>query len=152
MDIVGKETGQKSQGVPIASKTVPVVTINGRRFIATGRWNTSVVADFVLEEGMDWLAVGEVARFAHCTNTVPNRKKVRANLSKLFMEMMSRGFFLAIEYSGENGAASALKVADVKHERDKKLILHKIAKMRKSRELTQEQYDRSMVLFHQLVC
>ena len=88
MEEVGKEITSTGIKPAVVSKLGNVVTINGRRFLANGRWNTGLVADFLLEFGnKKFLRIGEIARFAHCSNTIPNKEKVRAHLSLLFREL-----------------------------------------------------------------
>jgi len=136
----------------LAPSKLLVAAINGRTFIANGRWNTSLVADYVIEEGTDrWMKVGEVAKFAHVTNNIPNKEKVRRRLSVLFRELLDRGLFLAIEY-GKNQAALAIKIADLTLDGEKQLVMRKITRMRKSKELTQAQYEKSISLLHKTVC
>jgi hypothetical protein len=136
----------------IAPSKLLVAVVNGRKFIANARWNTSLVADYVIEEGTDrWMKLGEVAKFAHCTNNIPNKEKVRQRLSKLFRELLDRDLFLAIEY-GKNHAAQAVKIADLTIDNEKQLVLRKITRMKKTKELTETQYEKSIVLLHKTVC
>jgi hypothetical protein len=97
------------------------------------------------------MKVGEVAKFAHVTNNIPNKEKVRRRLSVLFRELLDRGVFLAIE-AGKNQAALAIKIADLTLDGEKQLVMRKITRMRKSKELTQAQYDKSISLLHKTVC
>jgi hypothetical protein len=150
-EVISEDTAVAVATITPSSK-LQVVTVNGRKFIANARWNTCLVADHVIEEGTDrWMKVGEVAKFAHVTNNIPNKEKVRRRLSALFRELLDRGLFLAIEY-GKNQAALAIKIADLKLDGEKQLVMRKIMRMRKSKELTQAQYEKSISLLHKTIC
>lgn len=150
VDVHSKDTAV-AIAVTAPSKLL-VAVVNGHKFIANGRWNTSLVADHVIEEATDrWMKIGEVAKFAHVTNNIPNKEKVRRRLSVLFRELLDRDLFLAIEY-GKNQAALAIKIADLALDGEKQLVMRKITRMRKSKELTQVQYDKSISLLHRTVC
>jgi hypothetical protein len=68
----------------------------------------------------------------------------------LFMELRERGYFLAIEYHDANGAASAVKIADLQSDDDKKNVENKLDRMKRRKEMTEEQYSKSMSLLHSL--
>ena len=65
---------------------------------------------------------------------------------------MARGVFMAIEYSDANNAASAVKIANLQNKHEHDLVMKKIAKMKKSRELTQDQYETAFRLLHKMTC
>jgi len=145
-----EEAGKESTSVrKYTERAKPaIVEVNGKSVLAGGRWNDTVVADFLLDQD-DWVKVGELARFACGSNTIPNKKRVRSKLSSLFMELRRRGYFLAVEYSDGFNAASAVKIADLNSANDRQNVLGKLDRMKKRKELSETQYAQSIALLHQ---
>jgi len=141
----GQATGRK-----LVARTKPtLVTIAGRVVISTGRWNDQLMADYVMEEGRNrWIKIGELARTGCSSNTIATKKRVRGYLSRLFMVLRSRGEFLAVNYHDDNKAASEVKIADLTSDEDKKNVRLRLERMRRRKEMSQEQYDKSVALLH----
>src|SRR4051812_34672466 len=134
----------------VKAKTKPTLVVIGTRtMISTGRWNADLMADYILENGRDkWLSVGHLARVGCGSNTLPTKKRVRTKLSSLFTHFCERGEFLAVEYGGNHNAAMSVKVADLNAASDHQSVVLKLERMRKHKELTQDQYERFTALLH----
>ena len=112
-----------------------------------------MVADRLIEVATDkWLTIGELARIGFIANTIATKRRTRAYLSRLFMVLRSRGLFLAIEYLDENGAASRVKIADLNSKEEREIVLSKLERMKRRKELSQEQYEKSIALLHAKLC
>lgn len=134
---------------PVVRSKPSLVTIGKRTIISTGRWNNEVMADYVIKEGgTRWIKIGELAGVGCASNTIATKKRVRNKLSSLFKELRARGIFLAIEYDGDNSAASAVKIADLSSDKDRQNVLDKLENMKRRKEVTQEQYEKSIALLH----
>jgi hypothetical protein len=116
---------------------------NGRQVISTGRWNDSVMAGFVLANRDRWIKVGELAKVGCGGNTIPNKRRVRSHVNGLFLELLQRGVFMAVE-TGSRNETQAVKVADPTSEADRQNVQIKMERMRKRREITAERYERAM--------
>ena len=146
MDELGKDNNLPVKSGERAKPTLVTVE-EGRKIILGGRWNDGLMADYVIGNGSDkWLTVGHLAKVGCGSNTIPNKKRVRNNLSSLFLELMNRGMFLAIEYGDDFKAASAVKIADLKSVEDRQNVETKLDGMKKRKELTSEKYDRAITL------
>jgi hypothetical protein len=142
MDLFGKES---TSVATVTERAKPaLITIGDKQMISTGRWNDGLMADYVSENGLvKWIQIGELAKVACGSNTIPNKKRVRARLSGLFMELRNRGMFLAVEYNGEHNSATAVKIADIASEQDRQNVRARLERMWKRKELTSEQYEKS---------
>lgn len=137
-------------GKEVTPRSKPeLITVGKRKIISTGRWNNEVMADYVLEYGVErWLKIGELASVGCASNTIASKMRVRSRLSSLFKELRARGTFLAIEYNDDHSAASAVKIADLRSETDRQNVLDKLESMKKRKEMTQSQYEQSIALLH----
>jgi len=132
---------------PVTGRAKPTMIQVGRhKIIASGRWNNDVMADHILDNSNRWISVGELARVGCGANTIPNKKRVRRHLSMLFLTLLDRSVFLAIEYGDDNGSASAVKVADKESEQDRQCVEDKLNRMRRSKEVSEERYFKSLCL------
>jgi len=130
-----------------------LVPIGNRWVISTGRWNDSLMADYLLDHcNGEWTKVGHLASVGCGANTIPNKRRARSRLSPLFMELRSRGHFLAIRYDGDNGSASEVKIADLVSEEDRQNVMDKLRRMKKRKEMSEEQYEKTVALLHAKVC
>ena len=146
-------TAMSETGKAVSVRAKPtLITIGARTFISTGRWNNDLMADYMIAEGDKWLKVGELARVGCAANTIATKRRVRQRLSSLFKVMRERGFFLAVEYNDENGAASAVKIADLSSAEDRRKVLAKLDSMKRRKEMTEEQYEKSIALLHKELC
>jgi hypothetical protein len=148
-DLPGKEITP----VKIIGRTKPeLVTIGDNQIVPGGRWNNDTMADFVLQEGQkDWVSIGRLAKVGCGSNTIPNKKRVRSRLSQLFMTFRKRGEFLAVDYGGDHNSAMGVKVADIKKLEDRKNVEAKLERMRKRKEMTQQNYEQTMDLLDRMV-
>ena len=148
MDMIGKENTSVTN---IAGRTKPtLVTIGNKQVISNGRWNDILMADYVSEHGQDkWIQIGKLAGVLGA-NTIPNKKRVRKGLSRLFMELRNRGLFLVVEYNGDYNSANAVKVADISSEQDRQNVMARLARMWKRKELTEDEYHKSQNLINAL--
>jgi len=139
------------QSKPVKRPKPTLILIGGRFMISTGRWNDQLMADFMINysEGK-WIKVGELARIGCGANTIPNKRRVRGRLSSLFMELRSRSVFLAIEYHDNYTAASAVKIADLASDEDMANVTNKLERMKRRKEMSQEQYEKSIALMESL--
>jgi hypothetical protein len=146
MDLLSKEN--TSVAKPTERTKPTLVTIGDKQVISNGRWNDGLVADWVsLNAREKFVTVGKLAGVLGA-NTIPNKKRVRKGLSALFMEFRKRGLFLAVEYNGDHNAATAVKVADIRSEEDRQLVTAKLKRMRRSKELSAEQYEGAMAVIN----
>lgn len=137
-------------GKVVAGRTKPsLVTVGKTTVLAGGRWNNDVMTDYIVENGVDdWLTVGHLAKVGCGANTIPNKKRVRARLSQMFIRFCERGLFLAIEYGGSHNSATAVKVADLESGDERQAVMLKLERMRKRKEIASDLYERSMALLH----
>ena len=144
----------KAPGKDIAERSKPtLITLGKRTVISTGRWNDSLMADYLMEEGVNkWIKIGELASVGCSRNTIDTKKLVRGRLSSLFRELRERDKFLAIRYDDEYKAASEVKIADLSDMNERKNVTDKLSSMKKRKEMSQEQYDKSIALLHKHVC
>lgn len=146
-------SAENETGKAVTERAKPtLITIGKRTFISTGRWNNDLMADYVIAEGDDWIKIGELARVGCASNTIDNKRRVRARLSTMFKLLRERGYFLAVKYDGENGAASEVKIADLKSNDDRDKVMFKLNSMKKRKEMSQDQYDKSVALLHKAIC
>ena len=129
-----------------------VITVGGQSVLVGGRWNDRAMADYVLENGVnEWLTIGHLAKVGCGSNTIATKKRVRSRLSPLFMELRSRGHFLAIEYDGGHGAAMSVKIADLTSEQDRQNVSDKLKRMKARKELSEKEYEKSVTLLYALI-
>jgi hypothetical protein len=130
-----------------------LIKIGKRWVISTGRWNDILMADYLMENGREeWVKVGVLAGVGCGANTIPNKKRVRSRLSSLFMELRERNLFLAIKYDGDFGAASEIKIADLNSDHDRQNVKDKLKRMKRRKEMSEEQYDKTIALLHSQIC
>jgi hypothetical protein len=148
MELLSKENTSVAKQTERTKPTL--VTIGKRQVISSGRFNVDLMADWVSENAQkEFVKVGELAGVLGA-NTIPNKKRVRKGLSPLFLALLKRGLWLAIEYQGKRSdiapanAATAVKIADMGSEQDRQLVKAKLKRMQRSRELSAEQYDGAM--------
>jgi hypothetical protein len=128
-----------------------MLVIDGRKMIAGGRWNDRLMANHILDVACDKpVTIGDLAKVGCGSNTIATKKRVRSYLSRLFTHMCDRGVFLVIRYNGVNGAASDVKVADLSSPIDLKCVIDKLERMRRRKEMTQEKYDKTMLVLQGL--
>jgi hypothetical protein len=135
---------------PAIGRTKPeMVAIGDRKVMVGGRWNNDAMADYIIENGQDdWIPIGKLARDGCGANTIPNKKRVRSRLSQLFILFRDRGLWLAIDYGGDHNSAVGVKVANIGLTEDRQNVEAKLERMRKRKELTEENYERSLALLH----
>jgi hypothetical protein len=141
------ETLSKDNSSVTSERTKPtLVDIGGRKVISTGRWNDQLMAEYVLVHSRDkWLKIGELARVSCGSNTIPNKKRVRKHLSSLFLFLMDRELFLAVDY-GDNGAANAVKIADLQSQDERDCVNEKMRRMQRSKEISVEKFEKATAL------
>ncbi len=146
----GKEKGK---GVAVQRPKPTLIMIGKREVLSTGRWNDPAMADYVIKEGKDrWIKIGELASVGCARNTIDTKKLVRGRLSALFRELRSRNLFLAIRYNDDFNAASEVKIADLKAKDERKHVTDKLESMRRRKEMSQEQYEKTIELLHKQIC
>jgi len=141
--MLGKDNavGKKS-----ARSKPSLVKVGKKHIISNGRWNDDLMADYVSENGRDkYIEIGKLAGVLGA-NTIPNKKRVRNRLSRLFLTFLKRGQMLAVEYNGKHNAATAVKVADIKSEADHQAIIRKLDRMKSSKELSADQYEAAIAV------
>jgi hypothetical protein len=138
---------------PVVGRTKPeMITIGNRKLMPGGRWNNDAMADYIIENGQsDWIPIGQLARDGCGSNTIPNKRRARSRLSQLFTIFRDRGMWLAIDYGGDHNSAMGVKVANVELAEDRQNVEAKLERMRKRKELTQENYERSLALLQATV-
>lgn len=125
-----------------------LIRVGNHEVIDTGKWNNDLVADHIQSYAADeWLEIGKLARVIG-GNNIANKKLVRSRLAQVCVVIQSRGKFLCIEYGGKHGAASSVKIADLKSAEDRQNVLRRLEKQRKRKELTEEQYLSSVALLN----
>jgi hypothetical protein len=128
-----------------------MLVIDGRKMIAGGRWNDRLMAKHILDVASDKpVTIGDLAKVGCGSNTIATKKRVRSYLSRVFTHMCDMGVFLVIRYNGVNGAASDVKVADLSSPTDLKCVIDKLERMRRRKEMTQEKYDKTMLVLQGL--
>jgi hypothetical protein len=144
----------KGSGTDVVERSKPTLIMLGKRkVISTGRWNDSVMADYVTEEGEHrWIKIGELAAVGCSRNTIDTKKLVRGRLSALFRELRDRNLFLAIRYDDEYHAASEVKIANLRDVDELQNVKDKLNSMKKRKEMSQDQYDKAIELLHKKVC
>lgn len=145
MDLSSKENTSVAK---LTERTKPaLVQVGEHQIILHGRWNHELIADHVAENGRDrWIGIGELAKIGCGANTIPNKKRARGKLSELFKMLRSRGLFLAVEYSGDHGSATAVKIADLNSEQDRQNVQDRLERMKRRKELSQDEYFKAMQL------
>ena len=145
---------EAGKGKEIISRSKPtLMTVGKRTVISTGRWNDALMADYVIQEGtIRWIKIGELAGVGCARNTIDTKKLVRSRLSSLFKELRERNKFLAIRYTDQHKAASEVKIADLASEEEKKNVLVKLKSMKRRKEMSEEQYEKSLALLHKSIC
>jgi hypothetical protein len=68
------------------------------------------------------------------------------------MELRERNLFLAIKYDGDFGAASEIKIADLNSDHDRQNVKDKLKRMKRRKEMSEEQYDKTIALLHSQIC
>ena len=115
-----------------------------------GRWNHHMMVDHVIEHGtFKWVKIEDLAKVGLGKQTKQNIRYARSRLSGLCKVAQARNIFLAVEYNGgRHHSATAVKVADLSSELDRRLGLFRLDRMRKSKELTQAQYHDALEKFY----
>ena len=140
---------EESKSAPIAKITgrakPTIITIGKKQVISSGQWNNAQVIDYVIARGSGrWITVGELARFVHLHASPTNKGKVRRCLARLYNALLfEHGLFLVTEY-GPHNQAMAVKLLDQKSELELQAAELKLDRMRKRREMSNEQYDEAM--------
>lgn len=137
----------KGKALPSKERAKPELILIGeegakRSIISSGRWNDELMARYVKEHGDGkWIKIGELARVAWGQNNIPNKRRVRAYLSKLWKLLLIDGHLLSIEYEAEgHRPAQAVKLYDPSNPAERKALNEKVEKMLSSRELTIDLY------------
>ena len=138
-------TGKEITSVQPERTKPALIEANGKMLMPGGRWNHQAMATFIIGRG-NWIKIGELAKIGCGSNTIPNKKRVRARLSALFFTFLQRGEFLAIEYAGDYNAATAVKVADLTVQHDRDCVIAKLDRMRQRKEMTEQVYQRTVAL------
>lgn len=133
-------------------KVDPLTVRRGRgEIILAGRWNNALVAEYVLERATKkFLRIEPIATFVYHRNDENNRRRVRKNMTNLFKTFLGRGHLLAVEYYGERGSASAVKLADMKNPAERQLVDAKLKRMFDSKEITRKDYEKAQRLADEL--
>lgn len=141
MDVDMSSKGSTSV-VKMTERAKPtLVTVGDKQIISNGRWNDDLMADYVLGYGREkWIKIGDLAKVACGSNTIPNKKRVRRRLSSLFRAMLDRGVLLSVEYNGDYNSATAVKVADINSEQDRQNVAIRVKRMQARHELASDQY------------
>jgi len=140
-------TGLGKDNTPVIGRPKPtLIMIGDQEVISTGRWNNELVADHIFSHAHDvWMPIGKLARVCG-GNNIATKRKVRSRLAQIGAVFQARGEFLCVEYHGDHGAASAVKVADLTSEADRDNVIWRLERQRKRKEMTQLQYERAMAL------
>lgn len=127
-----------------------LVTVGKKTIISGGRWNDHKMADYVFEHGQKkWVKVGELAKVLGA-NTQPNKKRVRTHTASLFRTFRDRGLWLAVEYAGDHGGTTAVKVADIRLEADRQAVTAQCERMNKRKQMSEEEFAKSMALLNSM--
>lgn len=126
-----------------------IVTVGNRQMLSTGRWNDSVVADWVAANGRErWIEIGELAKFAYVQNSLRSKRQARKRLSTLLREFLGRGELLLIEYGSQNGAASAVKLfSNPKSHSESQAVKLRLEKMQQRTDLSADQFKMAMAIW-----
>ena len=126
----------------VTRKKPTFVNIDGKKRISTGRWNDALMVQYVIENSDRWISDGELARVAWGSNNLHNKRRVRANLSRLFKMVLAMKKLLAIAYEEEgHHPAKAVKVWDGVNEDERTLVCAKVDKLHKAKELSNDMYE-----------
>lgn len=143
-------TGEANTVASTTERAKPeLLTIGNRQIISTGRWNNGLIADYLMLHGSSkWLTVGEIAKVAWGQNTISTKKRARRCLSHLWHYLLvERGQLLVIEYSPDgHHQAQALKIYDPQSVSDRQVIEIRLERMSKTKELTEDRYQRACSL------
>jgi hypothetical protein len=129
----------------------PVATLeikNGRAVISNRHWNAPLIADYMLKQRVRrWFEIGELARVAYGFNYPWSQRLARKGVTKLFNELLNRGFLLVVK-TGIRLQALAVKIYDplTTDIIERKLFGAQIERKRQRREVSEDQYRRIMDL------
>lgn len=141
MTLSSKESTSIVKATERAKPTL--VTVGDKQIISSGRWNDELMADYVLDHGREkWIKIGELAKVACGSNTIPNKKRARRRLSSLFRALLDRGMLLSVEYNGDYNSATAVKIADINSEQDRQNVTIRVKRMQARHELASDQYHK----------
>jgi hypothetical protein len=134
----------ENQGKALREHAKPtVIEIGDRKQISSGRWNDSLVADYVIEKGQHrWIKIGELSRFAYGNGSIRMKHRARQCLAKLFrFLLLERGTIMISDV--EDRRIVAVKIYNGTQEEDRQHLRRKIDQLQKRYDLTDIQMQKA---------
>ncbi len=142
----GKELVLTSPSEVTRRSKPSLIEVKGRYLSSDGRFHPTLAAQYIEEKGMKkWVGVADLSRVFTAANTIPGKKRVRKNMSRVFTEMLQRGHFLLYS-TGGNGRIESVKVLDITMEEDRQAALPQLERMKRRRQLSEERYQDALCL------
>jgi len=121
-----------------------IVNIGNREVISTGQFNTPLVADKILRDGVnDWLSISEIAKFAYGKSFLANNRRTRAYVWQLRRELIRRGHLLITE----GRPVEHIKIFVAGSEHELQLAAEMLIKMRKRSDFSADVFAKAEALF-----
>jgi hypothetical protein len=106
-----------------------------------------------------WCTVGCLARTMFARNTEHNRSMVRQRIARARNYFIGKGLYLLVEYEphghGHHGEAKAMKfmttTVGVERSLELQYAEEQLERMRKRKELSEENYQKAMAIIHPMV-
>jgi hypothetical protein len=142
---IGQELVLTAQDTLKPQRSKPTLIQLGNRMVSSdGRFHSLLAADYLLSNGRhEWVKVADLSRMFCGANTIDGKRRIRKNMSHVFMHLLNQGEFLVYE-TATNGRINAVKILDMKSDQERQSAGPQLERMKRSHQLTNAKYEKAL--------